>query len=224
LLDILETDADPVVRLEAFTLLKKRCSPLLTQAIIVAMSDSYELTRRLALLTAGKSGDPALLPFITRAFFDPALTVRERFQLQYAIEQFPYDTIAGRFAEARKASPDWPTEERYEAFWKTVRRSADSRKEDVDRLNNPTAKRSRYLVSTQRNMCQTEYLADYFRFLRDGDDPTLRLQLAETFGWYLYSYRHDEILAFCKQQFTIEQDAAVKDELEKTINRLSTAF
>jgi hypothetical protein len=224
LLSYLENDADPIVRLEAFTLLKKRVSPLLTQAIILAMNDSYELTRRLAILAAGKSGDPVLLPHITKAFFDPSLTIRERFQLQYAIEQYPLDTIAARFAEGRKNSPGWPLPGRYAAFWESLKRGGDSRKADILKLNDPTAKRSRLLISTQRNMCQTEYLDDYFNFLKNGDDRSLRLLLAETFGWYLYSYKRNEILDFCKKQVVVEQDAEIKNELLKTINRLSVAF
>jgi hypothetical protein len=224
LLSYLQKDADPVVRLEAFVLLKKRLSPLLVQAIMTAMDDSYELTRRLAVLTAGKAGDAALLEPVTRAFFDPALTTRERFQLQYAIEQYSYNTIEQAFSEARKKSPAWPLEDKYAVFWKNLQRSSDSNREDAVKLNDPTAKRSRFLVATQRNMCQTEHLADYFNFLKNGDDRTLRLMQAETFGWYLYSHKRNEIIDFCKQQYAVEQDAGIKNELEKTINRLSASF
>jgi hypothetical protein len=224
LLAFLEKDADPIVRLEAFVLLKKRLSPLLTQAIAVAMDDSYELTRRLAVLTAGKAGHADLLDAVTRAYFDPALTTRERFQLQYAIEQYPYATIESSFAEARKASPEWPREDSYSILWKNLRRNSDSNRQDAITLNDSTAKRSRFLVATQRNMCQTEHLADYFNFLRNGDDLVLRLMQAETFGWYLYSHKRNEIIDFCKQQHAIEQDITIKHELEKTINRLSASF
>jgi hypothetical protein len=224
LLSFLKKDEDPIVRLEAFVLLKKRLSPLLTQAIETAMSDSYELTRRLATLTAGKNGDAALLEPITRAFFDPALTTRERFQLQYGVEQYSYETIAQRFEEARKQSPDWPREDTYAVFWKNLQRSSDSNREDALKLNDRTAKRSRFLIATQRNMCQTEHLDEYFKFLKTGDDRILRLLQAETFGWYLYSHRRNEIIDFCKQQYAVEEDAEIKNELEKTINRLSASF
>jgi hypothetical protein len=224
LLLALEKDDNPLVRLEAFSLLKKRLSRQLPQAIALAMSDSYELLRRLGTLTAGKSGDTALLSVIAGAYFNPATTNREYFQLRYAIEQYPYDTIASCFASWRAKNPLWPTEKSYAAFLANLKRSADADKETFAKLNDTTSKPARFTISTQRNLCQTEHLAELFEYLKNGGDAELRVLTAETFGWYVYSWRRDEILAFCRQQWAVEQNAAVKNELEKTINRLSIGF
>jgi hypothetical protein len=222
LLAILTDDPDPIVRLEAFTLLKKSLSPQLSQAIILALNDSYELLRRLAALTAGKSGDPALLHTIVQHYFDPATPSRIIFQLRYAIDQYPYETIAASFAAWRKEHPYWPTEGAYDTYLKSVKRSAESKKADADKLGDPeeTAKSKRFTISTQKNLCQATHLDQFFAFLTSSDDQYLRLLLAETFGWYVYSHRRDEIAAFCTRQLAVEQDTAVKNELQKTINRL----
>jgi hypothetical protein len=224
LLSVLEKDANPLVRLEAFSLLKKRLSPLLPQAIALAMTDTYELLRRLGTLTAGKSGDRTLLPVIAKAYFNPATTNREHFQLRYAIEQYPYDTIIKYFAPQRAESPLWPAEKDYAAFLTNLKRSADADREDFAKLNDTLPKPTRFTISVQRNLCQTEHLAELFEYLKNGRDTGLRVLAAETFGWYVYSWKRDEILAFCKQQWAVEQDAVVKNELEKTIARLSTGF
>ncbi|MDR0688459.1 MAG: hypothetical protein LBF55_07260 [Prevotellaceae bacterium] len=224
LLLTLEKDADPLVRLEAFSLLKKRLSPLLPQAIALAMTDSYELLRRLGTLTAGKSGDKALLPVIAQAYFNPATTNREHFQLRYAIDQYPYDTIVNYFASWRAKSPLWPTEKSYSALLANLKRSAEASKADFAKLSDTTPKPTRFTISAQRNLCQTEHLAELFEYLKNGRDVGLRTLTAETFGWYVYSWKRDEILAFCRQQWAVEQDAAVKNELAKTIARLSISF
>jgi hypothetical protein len=224
LLSILEKDADPLVRMEAFSLLKKRLSPLLPQAVALAMTDSYELLRRLGTLTAGKVGNPELLPAIAEAYFNPATTNREHFQLRYAIEQYPYDTILNHFASWRERSPRWPAEKDYSAFLANLKRNAGADSADYAALSDTLAKPARFIISTQRNLCQTEHLAELFDYLKNGGDAGLRLLTAETFGWYVCSWKRDEILAFCRQQWETEQDAAVKDELEKTINRLSAGF
>jgi hypothetical protein len=224
LLEILKNNADPIVRLEAFSLLKKRVSPHLTQAITFAMTDSYELLRRLGTLTAGKSGDPSLLPLIVETYFDPATTQRILFQLRFAIELYPYDTIVNYIAAQRKISPNWPANEGYSTFLESLKRGADSKKADFAKLNDTTAKPSRYIISTQRNLCQTGNLEELFEYLKNGSDNEFRILTAETFGWYIYSWKRNEILEFCKKQWATEQDAAVKNELEKTINRLSVVF
>jgi hypothetical protein len=224
LLSVLEKDADPLVRLEAFALLKKRLSPLLPQAIALAVTDSYELLRRLGVLTAGKSGDTALLPVIAQVYFNPASTNREHFQLRYAIEQYPADTIINYFALQRPGSPFWPTEKDYSALLANLKRRADTDREDFAKLNDTLARPTRFTISAQRNLCQTEHLAALFEYLKNSRNTELRLLAAETFGWYVYSWKRDEILAFCKQRWAEEQDAAVKNELEKTIARLSAGF
>ena len=224
LLSALEKDADPLVRLEAFSLLKKRLSPLLPQAVALAMTDPYELLRRLGVLTAGKSGHAALLPGIAQVYFNPASTNREHFQLRYAIEQYPADTVINYFASQRAKSPRWPAEKDWSALLSNLKRGADADREDFAKLNDTLPRPTRFTISAQRNLCQTEHLAALFAYLKNSRDTGLRVLTAETFGWYVYSWKRDEILAFCKQQRAEEQDAAVKNELEKTIARLSAGF
>jgi hypothetical protein len=224
LLSTLEKDADPLVRLEAFTLLKKRLSPRLPQAIALAMKDTYELLRRLGTLTAGKSGDATLLPVIADAYFNPATTNREHFQLRYAIEQYPCDTIIQYFTAFRPKSPHWPVEKDFAALLKNLKRAAGADSTDFAKLNDTLAKPTRFTISAQRNLCQTQHLQELFTFLKNGRDTELRTLAAETLGWYIYSWKRDEIKAFCKQQWAAEQDTTVKNELEKTIARLSAEF
>jgi hypothetical protein len=224
LLDLLATDPSPAVRLEAFLLLRKRAGAELPQALILAMNDSYELLQRLGTLTAGKSGDPSLLPVLAKLFFNPSTSDRVMFQLRYALEQYPSETVEALFGEWRKTHPYWPTGEAYTAYLDGLKRSALSKKEDFTQLNRrETSERAKqFTLSAQRNLCQSIHLDEMFALLKDSEAGSpLRLLAAETLGWYVYSHKKPEIVAFCRSLLATEQDASLRNELLKTINRLS---
>ena len=51
-------------------------------------------------------------------------------------------------------------------------------------------------------------------------DNEIKVLVAETLGWYRYSYKKDNIIERCKEFYAEEKDPAVKAELLKTLNRL----
>jgi len=217
LLGILKDDSNPVVRMEAFTLLTKRRSPLMPQAIELAVTDTYELLQRMGMLAASKSGHPSLLPLIVKRYFDPATSIRVAFHLRQAIELYPESDVRNLLERYRQENPLWPTEVAYTAYLEQLQRGYLSRKKDFAQLNRNT-------IAAQRNLCHTQYLNELFDYLKTGNDNVLRVLVAETFGWYVHSWQRDTILAFCQQQLSEEKDAAVKNELQKTIGRLSVKF
>jgi hypothetical protein len=222
LLDILKTDADPVVRLEAFTLLKKTKSSLLPQALIIAMTDNYELLKRLGALTAAKSGDPVLLPTLTKLYCNPSTPSRVVFHLKYAFEMYPIDLVAKHFEPLRRENPYWLAEGVYTNFRNGLKRASDSKKEDFEKLGDKdgTMRSKSFTISAQRNLCQPEPLDKLFEYVKNGDNSELRVLTVETLGWYVYSYKREDIIAFCKSQLLVEENAAVRNELQKTIHRL----
>lgn len=225
LMSLLKTDPDPVVRLQSFMTIKKAGSSDLVEAIKIGMEDSYELTRRLSMVTAAKSGDPAFLELAAQKYFDPATTPREWFQLKYIIDHYGYKEIEAIFSQYRKTNPYWPVEADYTAFLKNQKRSSDSRESDMQKLKDESiAPRSRRLsITTHRNLCQTEHLDIMLDYLKNGQSDELRLDIAETMGWYLYSWRLTEIRSALEQQLSKEQNATIKYEIEKTLNRLGTS-
>ena len=58
-------------------------------------------------------------------------------------------------------------------------------------------------------------------YLRDGTDNEMRLLIAETLGWYVYSSGKERIISFLGTQLGRESDPQVKNEIVKTLNRLS---
>jgi len=215
-----------VIRLQAYTILRKAHSPYLVEAIKLGMRDSYELLRRLSMITAAKSSDPAFLEMAAEMYFDPATSPREWFQLKYIMDQFSYDQIERIFTQYRGASPYWPSADDFATFLKNQKRGSDSREADMSKLfDESVAARSRKsAITTNRNLCQTEYLDKMLDYLKNGKTDELRLDIAETMGWYLYSWKVDEISAALKEQLSRETDPIIKNEIEKSLNRFKSQY
>jgi hypothetical protein len=59
-----------------------------------------------------------------------------------------------------------------------------------------------------------------FKLLQNETDQEFRVAIAEVFGWYVYSYRKDEIISRCEELLANEKEDRVAHELLKSINRL----
>jgi hypothetical protein len=96
--------------------------------------------------------------------------------------------------------------------------------QEFGELSDPkaTVKSKSFTISAQRNLCSTIYLDQLLKVLKDNDDQSLRLLTAETLGWYVYSYRKDYIVEKCKEQLIVEKNEEIKNELQKSINRLTS--
>ena len=79
----------------------------------------------------------------------------------------------------------------------------------------------RFTISAQRNNCNPFCIEPMLAWFRQCDDVQMRIDIAETLGWYRYSYRKSEILDACRSLLGSEKEAAVRAELEKTLRRLT---
>ena len=57
--------------------------------------------------------------------------------------------------------------------------------------------------------------------MKESNESELRVQLAEAFAWYTNSWKRDQIIDFCIQQIEFEKDQEVRNELIRTVSRLS---
>jgi hypothetical protein len=57
--------------------------------------------------------------------------------------------------------------------------------------------------------------------MSESNDTGLKLYLAEAFGWFTHSWKGDEIVAFCRARAAVESDEAVRNELSRTVRRLT---
>lgn len=79
----------------------------------------------------------------------------------------------------------------------------------------------RFTVQAQRNNCNPFCVEPMLQWFRQCDEVQTRCDIAETLGWYRYSYKKEEILQACRTLLASETDPAVQSELRKTLRRLT---
>ncbi|MBR1539171.1 MAG: hypothetical protein IJ636_06660 [Bacteroidales bacterium] len=84
-----------------------------------------------------------------------------------------------------------------------------------------TLRDKRFTVQAQRNNCNPFCVGPMLQWFRQCDDAQMRRDIAETLGWYRYSYKKQEILEACRALLGEEKDSAVRSEIEKTLRRLT---
>ena len=214
-------EREATVRLMAFNCLINRADEKLPYAIQLAMSDSYELTRRLGTMYASKNIDPLYADDLFRYAMEPGLSARVSFQLNSAMQAYPSKIALAAFDKAFTSSPGGWAETK-KSIRVSIVNSAKSEAESIKKLMDytTTTRENRFTITALRNGVSIEYLESYFTFIRESPNDELRLLFAETLGWYRFSSKKNEIVTFCMEQIKREQNPRIKRELEKTINRL----
>ena len=82
-------------------------------------------------------------------------------------------------------------------------------------------KQKKSTVQVQRNACNPFCVEPMLAWFTACDDTAQRTAIAETLGWYRYSYLRDDIVARCRDLMATEPDGAVRAELAKTVRRLT---
>lgn len=232
LLDYLRSNPSCVVRLMAFNCLKERADGSLLEAVELGMTDSYELLQRLATLTGGKNGSPALVPILAKKYLDPVTSARVFFQLGTAIEAQDSKAVVAAMNNVHSSDEQrepndqyrWPYEDDYKRQISNILRRDSSNRAEYEMLkDSKTSKKDiKLIVKGERNGCRVAALDGLFYLLSNDSkaDNEIKVLVAETLGWYRYSYKKDDIIERCKEFYAEEKDPAVKAELLKTLNRL----
>lgn len=222
LLQIQKEETRGVVRLEAFTLINKSYDKNLIPSIKLGLQDSYELQRRMACISASNSLSPELLDLIVSLYVQPGVSKRVEFQLKSALDNYPAEAALAAIDKALSGKDyEW-----YKAKMEDKKRfeyTYERRAEDYKELMDPSAKvkEKKFTISALRNSTSTVNLDILFQFFKESKDNDLKVQLAEAFGWYTQSWKRDEIIKFCQEQSKVETNDSVKNELTRTINRLT---
>ncbi len=216
------TDRVPTVRLMAYYLIHKKYNDTMVPSIQAGLYDSYELIRRFAGREAGYNQSPLLLEDIMEIRVSPGTTKREDFQIRGASELYPREEALRAYDRALEGKEGvWYDEKREEKA--RLETSLAGKEKDFEKLLDPEveSREKRFTITALRNSNNVAYLDHLFRFMKESDDSDLKLLLAEAFGWFTSSWKRDEIVEFCKAQAAVESDQAVKNELLRTVNRLT---
>lgn len=212
-----------IVRLECLTLLSQLDDDNFTEVLALATTDSYELTRRLALDFIPKNGSDKLLPAVAKAILNDNTSERVVFKISSGLRMMDLDKLETEILKQSNSLPLY-SRDNLDNILKNIRSTNNSKKENIAMILDKSIKEKNrsFEILRFRNNPVTEYVDTLFGVLDDITyEPDLRLKTAEALGWYNYSYRKNYIIERLGKIMLQEKDAVVLHEIKKTIKRLS---
>lgn len=223
LLEIAKTSPYHNVRMEAFVTNKAIADENLTEALKIAMQDSYEITRRIAMGIAPKNGNPELMPYIAEALVDPSAGKRVNFQAGFALPEFDAQAMIAAIDSIRTCYPEWYTDDMFAEVCDDIEYDANSKQKRYKAMLSGEYSPSKtvFYIEIERNKCSIDALDVLYNMIEGAKyEEQMQVLAAEILGWYVYSYKKPEILVKVKEMYSNAPEGALKNELLKTINRL----
>ena len=222
LLDIQKNSNSRVLRLEAFNTNRKIADANFPKAIIMGLSDDYELTQRLSAMYVGKNFSDELIPAVVKTYMSPVTSARVSFQLKGNLKGFNVEKLIAEFEKENKANPYWAGQESFGKLIKMINSYEKSYNEEIAAVKDGSMnfKDLRSFARGRRNGCEPKLVESLLHIINTREEAELRLIAIEALGWYQYSSVKDEVIAHCEALYAKESDEAAKAELLKTLNRL----
>ena len=215
-----------IVRLAAIMELSNYRDENFIECLALALDDSHEMTQRLAVNMAGKSGDERLIPGLVRIASKNNTSERIEFDVTNAFHMFDSTLVLNEFDRY------FPTVECYinhdsignlirnalHSFTTTIPNEVNSRLFDLNNTQTQRKAGARAL----RNSPVPGMVPQLLELLDNPQEDDLILTvLWEAMGWYNLSYRADEIAAAALKASNDERfSPRVRNEALKTYNRL----
>ena len=226
LMETLRESPLALVRLQAFLLLEKRNSPLLTEAIQVATTDNFELLQRFAVNDIQKSGDPKLAPTLARLIAQNNTSARVKFNAQEVVQFLPEQAITEAVAAAldsMRPYVTWP-DEYVESRNRQVAHYAGRWADDIAKLcaGQMTDRQALRQADMMKIYLAPWLAADVARYTASiADKPELQQQLLSSLGWHRLGFDHQAVIAIVESMTRDSRlTEAVRHEAVKTLKRL----
>ena len=192
-----------------------------SQEILDILKNSESPTVRMEAFMSLKRRADSYLPQAIRLGVEDSYELLQRLSVQTLDENG--DPALKDIYDALKDDP--AVNSRVMFYIKPMRRHyypTEKELEEYSLLNSPDhpLKEKKFTVRRERNGCNAHALDDMFKLLQNETDQEFRVAIAEVFGWYVYSYKKDEIISRCEELLANEQDERVANELLKSIKRL----
>ncbi len=225
LLEIYKTSPHPSVRNEALRMLTAYNDNNFIECLKLAMKDPIELIRRSATYLAGYSGNPGLASAVVQTAIKNNLSKRVGYAAREALGSFNSDLLHQKFDSLFKEINYSDPVQAKEKCLKTIDVATRKVNERIEEILNPKTAQKwiKSDIRSLRNSPDHEHIEELCEFLLNKvEDNATKITLIEAFGWYNISYKKQLIIETCKKiADDANQSKAVKDEANKTINRLS---
>jgi hypothetical protein len=172
----------------------------------------------------GKIGEPRFIPTIIQMYLYNYLDARVKFNALFAFDNFEPQLLIDEFDRQLQISNSIIDKKRVrsefisriesrKSIMNMVSIITDKTKNDKVRLN---------AIRVLRNNNYHMFVDDYLELLRDPSESELiKSNLVEALGWFVLSYKRSDILAACKKELESEIGDEYRDQLQKTVLRLS---
>ncbi len=204
------------LRMEAFKRLLEMDGENTVEAIRLGLDDPWEYIRRVAARYAGYSGDQRLIAPLVHILLFAHESQRVQYAAHGSLEMFDTDGVIREIE--RQQSPDAADliayyQRRSDSQEKSLRIITDKSEKPGNRIN---------AIRSLRNYNNHKQVDQLLPVLKDnGDDPEVRVVLAEALGWFDLSIRKQEIvIALGDVRESGSAPTALKEEVIQSLSRL----
>ncbi len=222
LLDTYRTSKEYTLRLQCLFLAAHYKGGNYIALLKDALDDPYEFIRRKAVYWCGETGDSSFAPLVARMYLQDYMALRLSFNMQTAAGYFPEDVKTALAKEVENGFV-FDRDTFMAEAGKQIDAAASMREYVMDIITNPetTPRRFSGFINSVRNTPDPQYVPGLLAIVGDKDkDLQMRIDAAEALGWYSRYRNKQEIIDSFRALLKQERDAALCDELAKTINRL----
>lgn len=227
LLDTFQSSPYYMLRLQCMHLAAFYADGTYSAIIEKGLDDPYEYIRRKAANYAGYIGEEKFVDKLVDLYLSDYMSERVLFNVWFSIGFFPQGEVYNALKAAIESS-DFIFDK--EAFAAENLAKAESYGATAAATleavcgEGASPRKARFYMNSIRNNPYPYMAADFIKVIENpATDPQLRITLTEALGWYGRAPQKVEIIAACQRILQNEpnMEFAFKDELQKTINRLT---
>lgn len=227
LLDKYKSSSYYMLRLDCLRLLKHYNDGNYEKALVKALDDPYEYTRRKACYYLGLRGNDSTVQALVDEYFRDYNAKRIAFNVLNSAGFFQDSLFVKTFDKKLEQSDFIFDKERFkndaQGFMGGSLSLSNSAKESIFKTGNQSGYRSA-ILSSMRNNPYPQYANELVDLVKNDKEPTsIRIQVAEILGWYSYAWNRAEIVEGL-ENYLSNKPSSVSPELEgeitKTIGRL----
>ena len=213
------------VRMECLTLLSRMDNDTFVEAIKLGLKDRYEVVRRRAADLCSRNGDPRVFETMLDVFVNYPEAKRVNYNISTNFLNIKHQALREAFEKVKPTMTYLNNDEVVKEVETTINSSEKKYLKTVESILDKNGKDKVRVADIRmtRNRNLHESIPEFLEMLTDKDNSLeIRLNMAEALGWYIYSYRKQEIIDGCQKILSENSDLEpeLKAELTQTINRL----
>ena len=213
------------VRMECLTLLSRMDTDTFAEALKLGLKDRYEVVRRRAADLCGRNGDPRVFETMLDVFVNYPEAKRVNYNISTNFLNIKHQALREAFEKVKPTMTYLDNDEVIKEVETAINKNEKRYNKTVESILNKSGKDKERVsdIRMTRNYNLHEAIPEFLALVADKENPLeIRLNMAEALGWYIYSYRKQEVIDGCQKILAENSDLEpeLKAELEQTINRL----